>query len=79
MNSGLIGKITYHCAILLACFTLGARPQQPVVLTQGENDLVVLNGCVVSLAMSTVAPSCQRAHIRSAHSTIAGASASILA
>jgi hypothetical protein len=48
MNSGLLGKLTYHAAILLACFTLGARPQQPVVLTPGENDLVVLNGCVVS-------------------------------
>jgi hypothetical protein len=48
MNSGLLGKLTYHAAILLACFTLGARPQQPVLLTPGENDLVVLNGCVVS-------------------------------
>jgi hypothetical protein len=48
MKSGLLGKLTYHAAILLACFTLGARPQQPVVLTPGENDLVVLNGCVVS-------------------------------
>lgn len=48
MNSGLLSKITYHSAILLACFTLGARPQQPVILTPAENDLVVLNGCVVS-------------------------------
>lgn len=48
MNSGLLGKIAYHSAILLACFTLGARPQQPVILTPGESDLVVLNGCVVS-------------------------------
>jgi hypothetical protein len=48
MNSGLLSKFTYHSAILLACFTLGARPQQPVVLTPGETDLVVLNGCVVS-------------------------------
>jgi hypothetical protein len=48
MNSGLVAKIAYHSAILLACFTLGARPQQPVVLTPGETDLVVLNGCVVS-------------------------------
>src|ERR1700732_462572 len=48
MNSGLLSKIAYHSCILLACFTLGARPQQPVILTPGENDLVVLNGCVVS-------------------------------
>src|SRR5207244_4134010 len=48
MNSGLLTKIAYHSAILLACFTLGARPQQPVILTPGDNDLVVLNGCVVS-------------------------------
>ena len=48
MNSGLLTKIVYHCALLLACFTLAARPQQPVFLTPGENDLVVLNGCVIS-------------------------------
>lgn len=48
MNSGLLTKVAYHSAILLACFTLGARPQQPVILTPAENDLVVLNGCVVS-------------------------------
>src|SRR5207248_5564062 len=45
---GLLTKLTYHSALLLACFTLGARPQQPVLLTPTENDLVVLNGCVVS-------------------------------
>jgi hypothetical protein len=48
MNSGFLGKIIYHSAILLACFTLGARPQQPVILQPAENDLVVLKGCVVS-------------------------------
>jgi hypothetical protein len=48
MNSGLFGKFAYHSAVLLACFTLGARPQQPVLLTPGEDDLVVLNGCVIS-------------------------------
>ncbi len=48
MNSGLLPKIAYHSALLLACVTLSARPQQPVVLTPGEDDLVVLNGCVVS-------------------------------
>ena len=48
MKSRLLAKLAYTSAILLACFTLGARPQQPVLLTPGENDLVVLNGCVVS-------------------------------
>ena len=41
-------KVIYPFAIVLACFTLSARPQQPITLTPGENDLVVLNGCVVS-------------------------------
>ena len=48
MTPGFFGKAAYHSAILLACFTLGARPQQPVVLTPGTDDLVVLNGCVIS-------------------------------
>jgi hypothetical protein len=48
MKPGFLGKATYHSAILLACFTLGARPQQPVVLSPGAEDLVILNGCVVS-------------------------------
>ncbi len=48
MKSRLLAKVGYLSAILLACFTLGARPQQPVILTPGENDLVVLNGCVIS-------------------------------
>jgi hypothetical protein len=48
MNPGLLSKIIYHCALLLACFTLSARPQQPLTLAPGENDLVVLNGCVIS-------------------------------
>src|SRR5438128_8606469 len=48
MNSRFLTKIVYHCALLLACFTLAARPQQPVFLTPNENDLVVLNGCVIS-------------------------------
>jgi len=48
MHSFSLCKIAYHSAILLACFTLGARPQQPVVLAPDENDLVVLNGCVIS-------------------------------
>jgi hypothetical protein len=41
-------NLAYLLSILLAVFTLSARPQQPVVLNPGENDLVVLNGCVVS-------------------------------
>jgi len=48
MNSRLVLKIAYHCALLLACLTLSARPQQSVVLTPAESDLVVLNGCVIS-------------------------------
>lgn len=48
MKSSLLNKLAFTSAILLACFTLGARPQQPVVLSPTENDLVVLNGCVVS-------------------------------
>ena len=48
MNSSTLTKIAYHCALLLACFTLGARPQQPIFLTPGDKDLVVLNGCVIS-------------------------------
>jgi hypothetical protein len=41
-------KLTYHSAILLACVTLSCRPQQAVLLSPGENELVVLNGCVIS-------------------------------
>jgi hypothetical protein len=48
ITPGLLNKIVYLLAILLACFTLGARPQPPVILRPGETDLVVLNGCVVS-------------------------------
>lgn len=50
MNSQLLLKIAYHCALLLACLTLSARPrpQQSVALTPSESDLVVLNGCVIS-------------------------------
>src|SRR6202035_4622912 len=48
MNSRLVLKIAYHCALLLACLTHSARPQRSVVLTPSESDLVVLNGCVIS-------------------------------
>jgi hypothetical protein len=48
LKLGSLHKVAYHVAILLACFTLSARPQQPIILAPGENDLVVLNGCVVS-------------------------------
>lgn len=47
-KSSSLPKIAYALAILLACFTLSARPQPPVILTPGADDLVVLNGCVVS-------------------------------
>src|SRR5256714_5239943 len=48
MNYRFLGKLSYHSAILLACVTLSCRPQQAVILSPGESDLVVLNGCVVS-------------------------------
>lgn len=48
MNSRTLTTIVYHCALLLACFTLAARPQQPINLVPAEDDLVVLNGCVIS-------------------------------
>jgi hypothetical protein len=47
-NSRNLTTVVYHIALLLACFTLAARPQQPVTLIPGEEDLVVLNGCVIS-------------------------------
>ena len=48
LSNRTLHKLAYPAVILLACFTLSARPQQPVILAPGENDLVVLNGCVVS-------------------------------
>jgi hypothetical protein len=48
MNLSLLTKIIYHCAILLACITLSCRQQQAVILSPGEDDLLVLNGCVIS-------------------------------
>jgi hypothetical protein len=48
MNLRFLGKLSYHSAILLACVTLSCRPQQAVILSPGESDLVVLNGCVIS-------------------------------
>src|SRR5207237_6807552 len=48
MNYRFLGKISYHSAILLACVTLSCRPQQAVILSPGECDLVVLTGCVIS-------------------------------
>src|SRR5216684_2339962 len=48
MNYRALVKVFYHSAILLACITLSCRPQQAVILSPGESDLVVLNGCVIS-------------------------------
>jgi hypothetical protein len=48
MNPGLTSKIIYHSAILLALVTLSCRQQQTVVLSPSQDDLVVLNGCVIS-------------------------------
>jgi hypothetical protein len=36
------------CLVLLAALGLGACQPQKVILVPGENDLVVLNGCVIS-------------------------------
>jgi hypothetical protein len=48
MNLPPSTKVICHCAILLACMTLSCRRQQTVILSPSENDLVVLNGCVIS-------------------------------
>src|SRR5437588_1229767 len=48
MNFRTLGKLSYHSAILLSCFSLRCRPQQAVILSPNVNDLVVLNGCVIS-------------------------------
>ena len=48
MNFPSLAKIAYHCALLSACVTLSCRPQQTVLLSPKEDDLVVLNGCVIS-------------------------------
>jgi len=48
MNFPSLPKVAYHSAILLACVTLSCRPQQAVLLSPGQSDLVVLNGCVIS-------------------------------
>src|SRR5437870_10208737 len=48
MNYRFLCKLSYHSAILLACITLSCRPQQAVILSPGESDLVILNGCVIS-------------------------------
>jgi len=48
MNLPSLAKIGYHCALLSACVTLSCRPQQTVLAAPSEDELVVLNGCVVS-------------------------------
>ena len=48
MNYRVLGKLFYHSAILLAYVTLSCRPQQAVILSPEDTDLVVLNGCVIS-------------------------------
>ncbi len=48
MKKHLFRKITsIFCAAFMICAFTGCQPQR-VVLTPGEDDLVVLNGCVVS-------------------------------
>jgi len=48
MNPLPLAKIAYHCAILFACVTLSCRQQPTVLMSPNEDELVVLNGCVVS-------------------------------
>ena len=48
MNRRFLGKLFYHSAVLLSVVILSCRPQQAVILSPGENDLVILNGCVIS-------------------------------
>ncbi|HME89249.1 MAG TPA: hypothetical protein VKE30_08585 [Chthoniobacterales bacterium] len=48
MNLRSFGKVFYHSAILLTCIILSCRPHQTVLLSPNDNDLVVLNGCVIS-------------------------------
>src|SRR4029077_7887903 len=48
MNFPSLTKVVYHCAILSACVTLSCRPQQTVLISPGDDELVVLNGCVIS-------------------------------
>jgi hypothetical protein len=47
MTNHLLRKITsVSCAVFLLCVSSGCR--QPVVLIPADEDLVVLNGCVIS-------------------------------
>jgi hypothetical protein len=47
MNFGLLPTLAYNLVIAVTCFSLGVSKQH-VVVDPGENDLVMLNGCVVS-------------------------------
>lgn len=47
MTFRFLGKLFYPSAILLTCVTLSCR-QQAVILSPSQDDLVVLNGCVIS-------------------------------
>jgi hypothetical protein len=43
-----LAKIAYHCALLSACVTLSCRQQHTVLVSPTDDELVVLNGCVIS-------------------------------
>ena len=47
MKKRLSQQVAMYAAIALTCYTIGAC-RQSVVLSPKEDDLVVLNGCVVS-------------------------------
>ena len=65
MNLPSLAKIGYHCALLSACVTLSCRPQQTILAAPGEDELVVLNGCVVSACNYLAAMKTQHALDRS--------------
>ncbi len=47
MKTRLLRQAAIYLAIALTCYSIGAC-RQTTLLNPGENDLVVLNGCVVS-------------------------------
>lgn len=47
MTFSLVGKMLSYVLVAVTCFW-GGGFHRPVVLTPGEEDLVVLNGCVIS-------------------------------
>jgi hypothetical protein len=61
MNYRSLCKLFYHSVILLAFVTLSCRPKEAVILSPSEDDLVVLNGCVISACNYLAAVKAQHA------------------